>query len=268
LDVTTGDLTHNFNLTNVGCILDRKGRYLAAACGEALCVFDLSLGYEHESSRVKQNTAKYPSSLWENWNDECKWRLVGLGYPDAKHRHSDSYSYTRNPTHIVTWPHAESFVEEDGIPIRRVITARPDHSLQVWQWIPPHVTDSRSKSSSKTDSDPFAVEVNFLGDNGREPQDATFHLTPLDPGFVATANYDRKVHIWDTRNPAKITQVELKGHTRGLSCVCYIRPDTIVSGGMDGDVRVWSMSRQVCLVTFAEDGYQTAVAVNACDVNL
>jgi WD40 repeat protein len=70
-------------------------------------------------------------------------------------------------------------------------------------------------------------------------EDSVLAVAWQDNSSLATASLDHVITVWDveTRKPMQ----RLKGHSRGVSALCFLAEDQLlISGGMDQNLRVWS----------------------------
>jgi WD40 repeat protein len=70
-------------------------------------------------------------------------------------------------------------------------------------------------------------------------EDSVLAVTWRDDSTFATASLDHEVALWDVKTRKPTTR--LKGHSRGVSDVCYLKKGKLlVSGSLDQNLRVWN----------------------------
>jgi len=90
-------------------------------------------------------------------------------------------------------------------------------------------------------------------------------INPKDNNMFASASLDRTVKIWTISTAKSSANFSLVGHQAGVNCVDFCHDNErshIVSGGDDGQVKVWDYQTKQCLFTF-DNGHQDNVAAVA-----
>jgi coatomer subunit beta' len=87
-------------------------------------------------------------------------------------------------------------------------------------------------------------------------------VNPKDTNQFASASLDRSIKVWTISTTKSNANYSLLGHAAGVNCVDFShdseRPH-IVSGGDDGQVKVWDYQTKQCMYTF-ENGHNDNVA--------
>jgi WD40 repeat protein len=99
--------------------------------------------------------------------------------------------------------------------------------------------------------------------------------------YVATCAGDNTVKIWDSSNSSDWTLIQTyKNHTGPVRGLDYINADTIVSGGLDQTIQIWTIStgrtiRKIntralvyAIQILSSDGFYIAVGLNNSMINI
>lgn len=90
-------------------------------------------------------------------------------------------------------------------------------------------------------------------------------INPKDSNMFASASLDRSVKIWTISTAKSNANFSLIGHSAGVNCVDFSHDNErshLVSGGDDGQVKVWDYQTKQCLYSF-NDGHVENVATVA-----
>lgn len=90
-------------------------------------------------------------------------------------------------------------------------------------------------------------------------------VNPKDVNMFASASLDRSVKIWTVSTTKANANFSLIGHTDGVNCVDFSHDHErshIVSGGDDGQVKVWDYQTKQCLYSFEKAHTENVTAVS------
>jgi WD40 repeat protein len=104
-----------------------------------------------------------------------------------------------------------------------------------------------------TPSEAGLVEV-FTWPNGdstslfKGHEDSVLAVAWKNDSTFATASLDSEVAVWDAKTRKRVQR--LKGHSRGVSDVCFLRTgNLLVSGSLDQNLRVWDTNSEELIRT-------------------
>ena len=89
-------------------------------------------------------------------------------------------------------------------------------------------------------------------------------LNPKDTNMFASASLDRTIKIWTLGTTKSSANFSLIGHEAGVNCVDFCHEHEkmhLVSGGDDGQVKVWDYQTKACLYTFDAAHVENVTAV-------
>lgn len=89
-------------------------------------------------------------------------------------------------------------------------------------------------------------------------------INPKDTNMFASASLDRTIKIWTLGTAKTSANFSLIGHEAGVNCVDFCHEHEkmhLVSGGDDGQVKVWDYQTKACLFTFDAAHVENVTAV-------
>mmetsp|Transcript_2736 Transcript_2736/g.4672 ORF Transcript_2736/g.4672 Transcript_2736/m.4672 type:complete len:384 (+) Transcript_2736:9-1160(+) len=89
-------------------------------------------------------------------------------------------------------------------------------------------------------------------------------INPKDSSMFASASLDRSIKIWTISTSKNNANFSLLGHVAGVNCIDFCSDQErshLVSGGDDGQVKVWDYQTKQCLYSFEKGHQDNVVAV-------
>eukprot|EP00123_Amoebidium_parasiticum_P009176 comp19305_c0_seq1/m.22166 comp19305_c0_seq1/g.22166 ORF comp19305_c0_seq1/g.22166 comp19305_c0_seq1/m.22166 type:complete len:898 (-) comp19305_c0_seq1:632-3325(-) len=121
-----------------------------------------------------------------------------------------------------------------------LLTCSDDQTIKLWDW------------------ERWACVQTFQG-HGHFVMMVVFN--PKDTNTFASASLDRTIKVWQLGSPTP--NFTLEGHEKGVNCVDYYQGGEkpyLISGGDDGNVKVWDYQNKVCVQTLAGHTQNVSVA--------
>ncbi len=89
-------------------------------------------------------------------------------------------------------------------------------------------------------------------------------INPKDTNMLASASLDKSIKIWTISTTKSTANFSLIGHAAGVNCVDFSHDSErshLVSGGDDGQVKVWDYQTKQCLFTFTDGHVDNVTSV-------
>lgn len=145
---------------------------------------------------------------------------------------------------------------EGSVTVWDVSTKQPaicfkEHKRRVWS-VDFNKMDTNLISSGSDDGTVKLWSLNMESSIGTLKAPANICCVKFNPRsryHLAFASADHCLYYYDLRNTREPEKI-FKGHHKAVSCASFVSSDEVVTSSTDGQLKLWSISKNVCLKTY------------------